>query len=610
LPSALRISFGAFEVEPANFQLRRSGRAVRIERIPMELLLILIEKEGKLVNRSEIVERIWGKDVYLDADSAVNTAVRKLRTVLRDNATRPKYIETVPAKGYRLIAPLRTSGARAAEPMRDSQTRLAVLPLQSFSDDRKHAYFTDGTTEEIIAQLGCLHPEIGVIARTSVMRYKDGARSVRQIGRELNVQYVLEGSMRYESGRVRVTVQLIEAATESHLWAESYERPLDQILDLQRRVAQQISARIRSELSSNPAQNRRRRRVSDPGEGAAAPFALKLAPRAIAAPSAPARAAAYEAYATGRFFWNKKTAEGVDKSLECFREAVRLDDRFALGYAGLADAYIFLGILGFRPPAEVYPKAEEAALAALAVDPSLAEAHTSLADVRKGYHWDWSGAEADYRRAIRNPSYAVARHWYAEHLSAMGRPEEAIREIETARQLDPLSVSINAFVGYIYYRARRYDTAERTLKRTIELNPDMPITRWFLGLVYVQQAEMEHAVREFAAAVQLSGSAPVHLAALGFGLSRSGKLAEAQNVLKRLDETRATRYVSPFDFAVVHTGVGDNDAAFDWLERSYRERVMRIRELPEPLFDRLRPDPRFGDLVSRIGLPDRHAAQA
>jgi TolB-like protein/Flp pilus assembly protein TadD len=569
---AHRFTFGAFELEPANFQLSRSGLAIEIERIPMELLLILVERGGQLVNRSEIVERIWGKDVYLDTESAVNTAVRKLRHVLGDDPKHPLYIETVPAKGYRLIAPLETS---AAAP----QTRLAVLPLECLSDDPVQGYLSDGMTEEIIAQMGCLHPHLGVIARTSAMGYKNTSKSIREIGRELNVQYILEGSMRCQSGRVRVTAHLIESTTQSHLWAEAYERPLEDVLDLQRRLAQQIAGQIRAEL--------------------------KVSPNASALPPPAVRPEAYLAYTKGRFFWNKKTGDGVIKSLEYFQEAVRLEPTFAPGYAGLADAYIFLGILGFRPPAEVYPRAEEAALAALALDPNLAEARTSLADVRKGYHWDWPGAEAEFRRAIElNPSYALARHWYSEHLSAMGRADESIQQIEVARQLDPLSVPINAFVGYTYYRARRYARAETELARAIELDPHLPLGHWFLGLVSVQRGELDRAVRELTAAVELSEGAPVYLAALGFGLGVSGGSEKAREVLARLNRMRETRYVSPLDLAVVHTGLGDNDAAFEWLETAYRERVMRIRELREPLFDRLRPDPRFADIMSRIGLPD------
>lgn len=576
--SAPRVSFGAFEVDPANFQLSRSGRAIQIERIPMELLLILIEKHGQLVTRSEIVENIWGKDVFLDLDSAVNTAVRKLRQALRDSASHPKYVETVPAKGYRLIAPVQTLEPCGNQPVVAPQPRLAILPLESMSDDPFHGYLSDGMTEEIIAQLGCLHPELRVIARTSVMPYKRTSKSIREIGRELNMQYILEGSMRYQSGRVRVTAQLIETATESHLWAETYERPLDDVLDLQRRLAQQIAAQIRTEL--------------------------KVPARETSVPSAAIRPAAYEAYVTGRFFWNKKTGEGANKSLEYFREAVRLDPKFALGYAGLADAYIFLGIHGLRPPAEVYPSAEEAALAALALDPNLAEAHTSLADVRKGYYWDWLGAEAAFRRAIElNPSYAVARHWYSEHLSALGRVDEAIHQIKAARQLDPLSISINAFVGYTLYRARQYDRAESTLTRAIELDPHIPLGHWFLGLVCVQRGEMDRAVREFREAANLSGNAPVYLAALGFGLGSSGRAEEAKEVLTQLHQMGGTRYVSPLDVAVVYTALRDRDSAFEWLEKAYRERVMRIRELREPLFDGLRRDPRFADLLSRIGLP-------
>lgn len=574
MPAPTRIAFGPFELEPDNFRLTRSGTVVQIERIPLEILFILAENRGRLVSRAEIVERIWGKDVFLDAESAVNTAVRKLRRALGDDAVRPEYVETVPAKGYRLIARIESVAGETSEAHR---MRLAVLPFDSFSDEPLHGYFADGMTEEIIAQLGSLCPDLAVIARTSVMAYKRTSRSVQQIGRELDVQLVLEGSLRFEGPRVRVTAQLIETAAQSHRWAESFERPLDDILDLQRNLAHQISRRIRMELNI-PA----RRVVASSG----------------------ANPAAYAAFVKGRFFWNKKSPAGFARAIEHFEEAVRIDSGFAAAYTGLADCYILLGIHGLRVSRDVYTRAEEAALAALALDPDSAEAHTSLADIRKGYHWDWTGAETEFRRAIElNPSYAVAHQWYAELLSTLGRSEEAIREVEIARRLDPLSVSINAFVGYMLYRVREFARAEREIVQAIELDPNLPVPHWFLGKVCDALGDGGRAVHEFREATRLSDRAPMYLATLAFGLARTGQAEEARAIRVELAGKGEAGYVSPVDLAIVFTGLNESGRAFEELERACGERVARVRELREPIFDSLHSDARFAELLARIGLP-------
>ena len=580
-PGAVR--FGPFELDPANYQLKQHRRTVKLERIPMELLLLLAGKAGQLVTRDEIVAGIWGKGVFLDVDNAVNSAIRKIRRALGENPERPRYLETVPGKGYRFVASVKGLGGRAAEPVAEAaapleRAMLAVLPLDNLSGDPEQDYFVDGMTEELTTQLSRLHGHLGIIARTSAMAYKHTKKRISDIGRELGVGHVVEGSIRRHAGRVRISVQLIEVSDETHLWAENYDGAPGDVLKLQEQVAIAIAGQIGRRLS-------------------AAGIAPALRAQAV-------NPAAHEAYLLGRHFWNQKTEQAVEKSLERFQAAVDLDPDFALAYAGLADAHILLGIHGYRAPSEVYPKAGAAAIRALELDDTLAEAHTSLADVRKNYDWDWAAAEGGFRRALDlNANYVVAHHWYADYLAKQGRHREAINQIAEARRLDPFSNSINAFVCYTFYRARQFDRAVEEGRRAIELHPDAPLGHWFLGLAYEALGELPKAVAQLEQAARLSGERPLYLAALGHAFGTAGRRPDARGVIERLIASSAKRYVSPLDVAMVYTGLGEVDEAFTWLEKAYQERATRIEELPEPAFDGLRSDPRLGDLLRRIGLP-------
>ena len=580
------VCFDQYELEVENFQLRRSGRPVRLERIPMELLIILARQAGRLVTREEILTAIWGKGTFLDADNAINTAIRKLRRALRDNPEHPRYIETIAGKGYRFTAVLGTAkavrsdaGNRAPGEIADTRVMLAVLPLENLSGEPEEDYFSDGLTEEIITQLGGVNPgHLGVIARTSVMRYKHGHANIREIGKKLGVDYVLEGSVRRSSGRLRVTAQLIRANDQTHLWAQSYDRLLTDILDLQDELAREVATQIRGRLPSAHLSGSTASRVMNPQ--------------------------AYEAYLKGRHLWNKKTEEACLKSLGHYEEAIRLLPTYAMAYAGLADSYVFLGIHGYRPAHEVYPKAESAATQAIELDDTLAEAHTACADIRKGYHWNWPSAAAEYHRAIElNPSYSVAHQWYADYLFKVGLLGEAIREIERARDLDPLSPSISAFVAFTYYRARQFDEAVKRGLEAIELGPNLPLGHWFLGLAYEGTHEFGKATAELESAVELSRRRPIYLSALGHACALAGDRSRALGIAEELKILSSRRYVSPLDIAIAYAGLAEADSAFEWLEKSYEERVMRLQELPQPTFDSLRQDPRFENLMRRLGLP-------
>ena len=577
------IRFGPFELDPANYQLRRSGSPVKIERIPMDLLLLLAARAGQLVTRDEIVAGIWGEGVALDVDNAVNSAIRKIRRALVDDPERPRYLQTVPGKGYRFLASVPDTEERAAGPaaegaIRPERQMLVVLPLDNLSGDPAQDYFVDGMTEELITQISRRLGHLGVIARTSAMTYKGAHKRIGEIGRELGVGYVVEGSVRRDAARVRISVQLIQVSDETHLWADNYDGAPDDALKLQEDLASTIARHIGRQIApTGPA-------------------------RSVRAPGV--NPAAHEAYLLGRQLWNQKTEQGVEKSLERFQAAVDLDPRLALAYTGLADACIFLGIHGFRAPREVYPKAKAAAVRALELDDTLAEAHTSLAEVRKDYDWDWAAAEAGYRRALDlNANYAVAHHWYADYLSKQGRHQEAIREVAEARRLDPLSGSINAFVCYTLYRARQFDRAVEEGRRAIDLHRGSPLGHWFLGLAWEGLGDHAQAVSRMEEAARLSGEGPLYLAALGYVFGSAGRRSEALGIIERLKAAASVRYVSPLDIAMVYSGLGDTESAFGWLEKAYQERATRIEELPEPAFDALRSDPRFADLLGRIGLP-------
>ncbi len=575
MPGSL-FRFNGFELDAGNFELRRSGQRVQLQKIPLELLLMLVERNGQLVTRDEIVEKVWGKDFFLDVDSAVSTAVRKIRHALGDDPAEPKYIETVPTKGYKFIA----VSQRLNGPVRDSISAgliIAVLPLEDSSDDSED-YFSEGMTEGILTQLGRLNPHLGVIARTSVMPYKSTRKSIRRIGQELGAAYVLEGSVRRRAGKVRVAVRLIETEGQTHIWAESYERELDDVFRLQDRLAHEIACQISLRLKVDP-----------PTPSYAG---LRVSRDA------------YEAYLKGRYFWNKRTGPGAVKSVEHFEESIRLDPLFAPAHAGLADVYVFQGIQGIRLPADTYPKAEAAALKALAVDNSLADALCSLACIQGLYHWNWTTAEPLFRRAIElNPSYAAARFFYAGVLSEIGHFEEALSQIAIAREIDPLSVSTLAFGGYICYRARQYERANEQIGKALEMDPHLPTIQWYRGLVLEQQEEFGSAIQAHAEAVRLSMGQPLFVAALGHACARAGRKQEALGALDKLLKLSALRYVSPLEIAVVHIGLEDTNAAIEWLQKAYDQRVTRMRALLDPLFDRLRLDSRYIELIRGVGLP-------
>ena len=466
------------------------------------------------------------------------------------------------------------------------KVKLVVLPFKNLSADPQQAYFGEGLTEEMTTQLGRLNPaRLGVIASTSATLYKDTPKSTEEIGSELGVDYILEGSVRREGDRVRISAQLILVSDQTQLWGQTYDRDLRDILALQSDVAQAIAGQIQ----------------------------LALTPEELArlAGARPVNPDAYEAYLQGLSYWNRRTPEGLQKSADYFNEAIQKDPRYALAYAGLADAYVLLGSTpnDALMPRDAMPKAKAAAEKALEVDPSLAEAHASLGQVLQSYDWDWVGAEREYKRALEiNPGYATARHWYSLLLQTQGHHQEALEQIQQAQELDPRSLVIRSTLAQAYYFARQYDRVVDLCQSTLQIDPNFLLVRYHLGRAYVEQRRLAEAITELEKANALSGGHPAMLMALGNAYGVSGRKAEALQTLYDLNGLAKKRYVPAMYFAAVYTGLGDKNQAFLWLNKAYQERTDYLIYLNvEPMADPLRSDARFQDLVRRIGLPQKVA---
>jgi serine/threonine-protein kinase len=455
---------------------------------------------------------------------------------------------------------------------------IAVLPLHNLSGDPDQEYFADGMTEAMITDLSKISA-LRVISRTSVMQYKSGKKSLPQIAKELNVEGVIEGSVQRSGDRVRITAQLIYAPTDTHLWAESYDRELRDVLPLQDDVARAIADEIKIKVT--------------PQEQALLASARQVDPEA------------HELYLKGRYYWNKRTPDALEKGLEFFKQAAAKDPGYASPYAGIADSYVLLSNLGVLEQNVAIPEAIAAAKKALELDDQLAEAHASLGIAYRCDHLNWREAEKELKRAIElDPSYASAYHWYASTLAIIGRSEDLLRNARRAQELDPLSPIINASLGHAYYLCRRYDDAIRQCQKTLEMVPEFPAAHLFLGMAQTQKGRHREAIAEIQKAVDLSDRTPVILAMLGYAHAAAGDTDAARRILKGLLESRQKKFVGSGDIAIVYAGLGQRDEAFKFLEKAYAEGSLWTISLKlDPKLDELRPDQRFAELLRRAGLP-------
>jgi TolB-like protein/DNA-binding winged helix-turn-helix (wHTH) protein/Flp pilus assembly protein TadD len=640
------VRFGSYEVSLQSGELRKAGLRIRVQQQPMKLLEILLERPGEVVTREELRTRVWTDETFGDFDQAVNIAIAKLRSALGDSAENPRFIETLPKRGYRFIADvsvvdadarpkrpepmdgdLTATGARDKEGSNNEEkpqgaglavapTRrlwptvriiiafalvlsfsmlairllrsrghapagirsLAVLPLENLSADASQSYFADGMTDELITDLAQISA-LRVISRTSVMVYKGARKPLPQIARELNVDAVVEGTVLRSGDQVRITAQLIEASTDKHLWSQSYEGELRDTLALQNTVARAIADQIRINLTPQEQAALKNVKVVDPQ--------------------------AYESYLKGRYFWNKRTANGLKVALAYFNQAIEEDPKYAPAYSGLADTYALLGDWQYAvmTPKEAFPKAKAAAVKALELDSTLGEAHNSLAFVLDGFDWDFDSAGKEFRRAIElNPGYATAHHWYAWHLSLLGRYDEAIAEMRKAENLDPLSLIINADLAEILVLAHSYDESIQQSRKTIEMDPNFALAHNQLAQAYLQKHMYAEAVAELQKAVQLSAGCPTCIANLARAYVLSGNRSEAEKLLSDLKRRSNPGYSNAAEIAIIYASLGDTDQAMNWLEKGFEERF-NPGVLLRPGFDPLRSDSRFQDLVHRIGLP-------
>ena len=564
--------FGPFRLDAAGPVLFRNNEIVPLAPKAADTLLLLVENAGKVLDKEELLQKVW-PEAFVEESSLTRT-VSLLRRAL--GPSEQQYIATISKRGYRFVAAV----SRAHEPdpfPQQDRLVLVVLPFENLSGDATQEYFNDGLTEELITQLSRLSPEqLGVIARTSAMRYKQANKSIREIGRELSVTHVLEGSVRREHERVRIAVQLIRVSDETHVWAETYERNLGDILKLQSEVSQTVAREIRVKLT--PLEKRR----------------LAAAREVLPA--------AYEAYLKGRHLWNKRTEADMRKSIIYYEDAIRQNPNYAVAYAGIADSYVMLACRGMVPAKETFRKAKAAARKALDLDSDLGDAHGSLAHVRL-HDWDWVGLERDFQRAIElNPADAIVYYWYGEFLMSLGRPDEAIAVTEKAYQTDPLSAVIGASLGMILYLARRYERAIGVLRHVQEISPEHFLPHMRMGLVRIQQGKHEDALQELETAVHLAGHSTETLAGLAMACAAAGKVDKAYTITNELEASQGKRYVLPYNFAKIYAALNNVEKTFEWLEKAYDDGSPDLIELnSEPIFDPIRGDPRFSDLMARIG---------
>jgi TolB-like protein/DNA-binding winged helix-turn-helix (wHTH) protein/Tfp pilus assembly protein PilF len=620
------VRFGQFEFDLRTGELRRRGLEVKITGQPSQILAMLVEHPGQVITREQIRRKLWPADTFVEFEQSLNAAVKRLREVLGESADNPRFLETVPRRGYRFIAPvdkqsqvptLYRLGIAVPEPIRAKRPyavllsvgsilgilavlllalnvnrwrewlrgetaspridSLAVLPLENPSPDLEQGYFADGITDELITDLGKLGVS-RVISRTSVMRYKGTQRPLAEIVRELNVDAVVEGTVVRSGGRVRITARLVATHPERQLWAETYDRDLRDILALQSEVARDVAEQV----------------------------SVKLKPQIHPARSRQVNPEAYEAYLKGRYYWNKYTEAGLWRAIEYFEQAIDKQPDFARAYSGIADSYYRLVYtVGPLAPADGFPKAKAAAEQALQIDNAIAEAHSSLANIRLYDDWDLPSADREARRATElDSNYAEGHHTYSHCLVAEDRIQEAFVETRRALALDPVDLAINNHLAWNYLFARQYAKSAEASRKILEMDPNFALGHWGLALAYEFEGASSAARAEYQKAAFLSKRRPTHLAGLARALALEGKRREAQKILAQLKDESNRRYVPAYDIAYVYAALDDKDECLRWLERAFDERSSNMIYLGlDRRFEILHSDQRFQRLIQRIGLP-------
>jgi len=647
------LRFDIFELDLRAGELRKQGIKVRLQGQPLHVLEALLRRSGDVVTREELRAEIWKTDTFVDFDHSLHNAIARLREVLGDSPENPRYIETLPRRGYRFLVPveyhdgLRTASAPAPVPLpisadierrayrrrakvlalasgvalvligalsltgigqlllrRSSQHHiesLAVLPLVNFSGDPEQDFFADGMTEALITDLGKVSA-LRVISRTSVVQYKGTRKPLPEIARELNVDGLVEGTVSRSGNHLRITANLLQASPEKHLWAESYESEVGDVLALQGQVAQAIAHEIQVKLTPEEQKLLGSARPVDPQ--------------------------AHDDYLRGRYFCDKDTREPEEKGIRYFELAIKEAPSDPLGYAGLANCYALLSwggdiFLGDVSAAEMMPKARDAASQALRLDENLAEAHTSLACVEMILNWNWAGAEREFKRAIElNPNYSPAHVYYAHYLAAMGRSDEALTEAKLALQLDPFSEFTMDFSEWAFYLARRFELATEQSQKTLELTPQMPWSHYDFGQIYDATGRRREAIEEYTKAQQILGLSQDRLAELRTAYQQSGEKGYWRKTLEFCQDASKQRrkfatpsgygfcdYVKDLYLALLHVRLGEFDAAFQSLETAYTKHDTELIYLKvDPQWDTIRTDRRFQTLLRRIGLTSQSRA--
>jgi TolB-like protein/DNA-binding winged helix-turn-helix (wHTH) protein/Tfp pilus assembly protein PilF len=621
-PAILR--FGVFEVDVRAGELRKQGVRIKLQEQPFHVLTVLLQRPGALVTREELRSQNWPADTFVDFDNSLNTAINKLREALGDSADNPRFIETLPRRGYRFLASVSgiewdARGYRNGEVgsgmrrfrwtvalvlfaviaaalfvlnvfrVRDrivGSTRippiqsLAVLPLTNLSGDPDQEYFSDGMTDALITDLAQMG-SVKVISRTSIMRYKKIDKPLPEIARELNVDGIVEGTVQRSGGRVRITAQLIHGLSDRHLWANTYERDLRDVLALQDEVARAIVGEIRIKVAPQDQVAKATRHAANPE--------------------------AYDLYLRGLVYSRHEGVDSKRTSVDYFNRAIQLEPEWAEPYAQLARSYDWIAGTGGHP--EFYPKAKAAALDAIRMDDSLAEAHTALAFSLFNYDWDWAGAAREYQRALQlNPNYSEAHHAYAELLMASGKNNEAVSEIERAEELDPLLPALRVNVGMVYSCVGRHDAAIEQLRNTTRLNPDYDVGYSGLGIAYLRKAMYPEAIANLEKALDMDKDDPdviLDVVELAYGYAAAGRKNEARKMLSELEKAEAKgRSFGGEGLYSIYFVLSEKERGLAWLEKAFKDKsesLLYLRCWPE--FDRMRADPRFADLVRRVGIP-------